>query len=84
MSAVSVSSSSISWIPAVNERPPSSLLLPVAIQHVMVMYAGAVAVPFIVGRSDLSPNHVALLVSADHFAGTHRASFDLQRERAAS
>nr|WP_246733269.1 nucleobase:cation symporter-2 family protein [Methylobacterium sp. BTF04] len=38
-------------------------------QHVLVMYAGAVAVPLIVGRAlKLSPEQVALLVSADLFA----------------
>ncbi|AWN38076.1 nucleobase:cation symporter-2 family protein [Methylobacterium radiodurans] len=39
------------------------------LQHVLVMYAGAVAVPLIVGRAlKLSPEQVALLVSADLFA----------------
>ena len=38
------------------------------IQHVLVMYAGAVAVPLIVGRSlKLSPEQVAMLISADLF-----------------
>jgi len=40
-----------------------------ALQHVLVMYAGAVAVPLIVGRAlGLPPEQVALLVSADLFA----------------
>ncbi|MBE7243633.1 MAG: purine permease [Actinomycetospora chiangmaiensis] len=39
------------------------------LQHVLVMYAGAVAVPLIVGRAlKLSPEQVAMLVSADLFA----------------
>ena len=37
-------------------------------QHVLVMYAGAVAVPLIVGRAlKLSPEQVAMLISADLF-----------------
>lgn len=38
------------------------------IQHVLVMYAGAVAVPLIVGRAlKLSPEQVGMLISADLF-----------------
>jgi NCS2 family nucleobase:cation symporter-2 len=38
-------------------------------QHVLVMYAGAIAVPLIVGRAlKLSPEQVAMLISADLFA----------------
>ena len=54
---------------------PSTRLLPVpklltlGLQHVLVMYAGAVAVPLIVGRAlGLSPQDVAILISADLFA----------------
>jgi NCS2 family nucleobase:cation symporter-2 len=40
-----------------------------ALQHVLVMYAGAVAVPLIIGRAaKLPPDQVALLVNADLFA----------------
>ena len=40
------------------------------LQHVLVMYAGAVAVPLIVGRAlKLAPEQIAMLVSADLFAG---------------
>lgn len=47
---------------------PAALLL-LGLQHVLVMYAGAVAVPLIVGRAlGLPPEHIALLVSADLFA----------------
>ena len=39
------------------------------LQHVLVMYAGAIAVPLIVGRAlKLTPEQVALLISADLFA----------------
>ncbi|WP_082504166.1 nucleobase:cation symporter-2 family protein [Methylobacterium sp. Leaf111] len=48
--------------------PPVALGL-LALQHVLVMYAGAVAVPLIVGRAlGLPPEQVAMLVSADLFA----------------
>ncbi len=44
-------------------------LITLGLQHVMVMYAGAIAVPLIVGRAlQLSPEDVAFLVSADLFA----------------
>nr|WP_274382668.1 nucleobase:cation symporter-2 family protein [Methylorubrum extorquens] len=39
------------------------------LQHVLVMYAGAVAIPLIIGRAlKLPPEQVAMLVSADLFA----------------
>ncbi|WP_431283775.1 nucleobase:cation symporter-2 family protein [Humitalea sp. 24SJ18S-53] len=53
----------------VDEKLPLPRLLPLALQHVLVMYAGAVAVPLIVGRAlRLSPEEVAFLISADLFA----------------
>ena len=53
----------------VDERLPVVKLLPLAIQHVLVMYAGAVAVPLIIGRAvNLPPDQVAFLISADLFA----------------
>lgn len=53
---------------AVDRVGPAALGL-LGLQHVLVMYAGAVAVPLIVGRAlGLSPEQVALLVSADLFA----------------
>lgn len=52
----------------VDERPPLSRLVPLGLQHVLVMYAGAVAVPLIIGRAlKLTPEQVALLISADLF-----------------
>ncbi|WP_431271300.1 nucleobase:cation symporter-2 family protein [Dankookia sp. P2] len=49
--------------------PPAPKLLALALQHVLVMYAGAVAVPLIIGRAArLPPDQVALLVNADLFA----------------
>ena len=46
--------------------PPK--LFTLGLQHVLVMYAGAVAVPLIVGRAlALSPEDVAFLISADLF-----------------
>ncbi|MFD1710839.1 purine permease [Ottowia sp. GY511] len=52
----------------VDERLPTGKLTALGLQHVLVMYAGAVAVPLIVGRAlKLSPDEVALLISADLF-----------------
>ncbi len=53
---------------AVDERLPVSRLAALGLQHVLVMYGGAVAVPLIVGRAlGLTPAQVALLISADLF-----------------
>jgi uric acid transporter len=53
----------------VDEFLPVPKLLTLGLQHVLVMYAGAVAVPLILGRAlKLSPQDVAFLISADLFA----------------
>ena len=53
----------------VDERLPAGRLTALGLQHVLVMYAGAIAVPLIVGRAlKLTPEQVALLISADLFA----------------
>ncbi|MGD0109282.1 MAG: nucleobase:cation symporter-2 family protein [Rhodopila sp.] len=53
----------------VDEHLPVTRLIPLAIQHVLVMYAGAVAVPLIIGRAvNLPQEQVAFLISADLFA----------------
>ncbi len=53
----------------VDQILPAPRLLPLALQHVLVMYAGAVAVPLIIGRAlQLPPEAVAFLISADLFA----------------
>ena len=52
----------------VDERLPTGKLAALGLQHVLVMYAGAIAVPLIVGRAlKLNPEQVALLISADLF-----------------
>ena len=52
----------------VDEVLPSGRLAALGLQHVLVMYAGAVAVPLIIGRAlKLSPEDVAYLISADLF-----------------
>jgi NCS2 family nucleobase:cation symporter-2 len=52
----------------VDEKLPTGRLAALGLQHVLVMYAGAVAVPLIIGRAlKLSPEQVALLISADLF-----------------
>jgi xanthine/uracil permease len=53
----------------VDQALPVPKLLTLGLQHVLVMYAGAVAVPLIVGRSlKMSSEDVAFLISADLFA----------------
>ncbi|WP_409030661.1 nucleobase:cation symporter-2 family protein [Janthinobacterium sp. CG_23.3] len=52
----------------VDEMLPPGKLLTLGLQHVLVMYAGAIAVPLIVGRAlKLAPEQVAALISADLF-----------------
>ncbi len=52
----------------VDEILPAPKLFTLGLQHVLVMYAGAIAVPLIVGRAlQLSPEDVAFLISADLF-----------------
>ncbi len=52
----------------VDEILPPLRMTTLGLQHVLVMYAGAVAVPLIVGRAlKLSPEDVAFLISADLF-----------------
>ena len=49
--------------------PPPAPWSALGLQHVLVMYAGAVAVPLIIGRAlNLAPEQVAMLISADLFA----------------
>ncbi|WBU64121.1 nucleobase:cation symporter-2 family protein [Paracoccus aerodenitrificans] len=52
----------------VDEILPPAKLFTLGLQHVLVMYAGAIAVPLIVGRAlGLEPEQVAFLISADLF-----------------
>jgi uric acid transporter len=52
----------------VDERLPLGRLTALGLQHVLVMYAGAIAVPLIVGRAlHLTPEQVTMLISADLF-----------------
>ena len=52
----------------VDEVLPTGKLITLGLQHVLVMYAGAVAVPLIVGRAlGLEPQDVAFLIAADLF-----------------
>lgn len=53
---------------SVDEMLPAPRLAALGLQHVLVMYAGAVAVPLIIGRAlKLPPEQVAFLISADLF-----------------
>lgn len=57
-------------VATVDEKLPPTRLGALGLQHVLVMYAGAVAVPLIVGRAlKLPPEQIAVLISADLFAG---------------
>ena len=59
----------------VDEHLPTGKLAALGLQHVLVMYAGAVAVPLIVGRAlKLSPEQVAMLISADLFVSFREAN----------
>lgn len=50
----------------VEERPPLSRLATLGLQHVLVMYAGAITVPLILGGAlGLSKEDIALLINAD-------------------
>ncbi|MFJ1257460.1 nucleobase:cation symporter-2 family protein [Cupriavidus sp. CuC1] len=52
-----------------NERLPSGRLLALGLQHVLVMYAGTVAVPLIIGGAlKLPKDQLAFLINADLFA----------------
>ncbi len=66
--ANNATSAAASGVHPVDERLPTGKLTALGLQHVLVMYAGAVAVPLIVGRAlKLSPEQVAMLISADLF-----------------
>ncbi len=52
----------------VDEKLPTGRLAALGLQHVLVMYAGAVAVPLIIGRAlKLTPEQVTMLIQADLF-----------------
>lgn len=52
----------------VDEILPMGRLATLGLQHVLVMYAGAIAVPLIIGKAlQLSPEQITLLISADLF-----------------
>lgn len=52
----------------VDEVLPFTQMFLYGLQHVLVMYAGAVAVPLVVGHAvGLPPEHIILLISADLF-----------------
>lgn len=53
---------------SVDAIPPLARLFPLGLQHVLALYAGAVAVPLIVGGAlGYSPADLAFLISADLF-----------------
>ncbi|MFO1282544.1 MAG: nucleobase:cation symporter-2 family protein [Burkholderiales bacterium] len=65
---MSAPASAIDTVHPADEILPAPRLATLGLQHVLVMYAGAVAVPLIVGRAlKLPPDQVAKLISADLF-----------------
>lgn len=53
---------------AIDEKLPLSKLIPLGLQHVLAMYAGAVIVPIIVGAAlKFTPEQMTFLVAADLF-----------------
>ena len=61
-----MSATTLPDVAPVDERLPTARLAALGLQHVLVMYAGAIAVPLIVGRAlKLAPEQVAMLISAD-------------------
>src|SRR5256712_13855908 len=53
----------------VDEKLPAGKLFALGMQHVLVMYAGAIAVPLIVGGAlKLPKDQIAFLINADLFA----------------
>ena len=53
---------------ALNEKLPIKKLIPLGLQHILAMYAGAVMVPLIVGKSlGLSSEQIATIISIDLF-----------------
>lgn len=68
MSDASYNADMAAGVHPVDERLPNGKLITLGFQHVLVMYAGAIAVPLIVGRAlNLPPEEVAFLISADLF-----------------
>ncbi|MDN6114460.1 MAG: purine permease, partial [Enterobacterales bacterium] len=61
-------SKSIPLDDAVERRLPIAQLFTLGLQHVLVMYAGAVAVPLVIGGSlGLPKDQIAFLISSDLF-----------------
>ena len=60
---------------SVDSIPPFARLFPLGLQHVLALYAGAVAVPLIVGGAlGYSAGDLAFLISADLFIAESRRS----------
>ncbi|MEY8000782.1 nucleobase:cation symporter-2 family protein [Clostridium sp. Mt-5] len=63
-----MSEKNVKKVDKVNEMLPIPQLTTLGLQHVLAMYAGAVAVPLVIGSSvGLTPTHLSLLVAADLF-----------------
>ncbi len=63
-----MSKNNFTEVDEVNQKLPISQLTVLGLQHVLAMYAGAVAVPLIIGGAvGLTPEQLAFLVAADLF-----------------
>lgn len=63
-----MSQANVKKVDRVNEMLPIGQLATLGLQHVLAMYAGAVAVPLIIGGAvGLTPEQLAMLVAADLF-----------------
>jgi xanthine permease len=61
-----MTSETAAGVPTVDDMPPFRQLVPLAFQHVLVMYAGAITVPLVIGRAlNLDAHAMTLLVNAD-------------------
>ncbi|MBU3032018.1 nucleobase:cation symporter-2 family protein [Paracoccus marinaquae] len=68
MSDASLNTGHAGGVHPVDDRMTTGKLVTLGFQHVLVMYAGAIAVPLIIGRAlGLQPEEVAFLISADLF-----------------
>src|SRR5574337_959935 len=68
MTAIAQPAGAPSAVDPVDERLPAGRLFTLGLQHVLVMYAGAIAVPLIIGGAlKFTTEQTAMLISADLF-----------------
>jgi len=68
MNNIETTSRAYEQVAAVDEVLPKKKLFVFGLQHVLVMYAGAIAVPILIGgAAKLTSEQIAMLISADLF-----------------